>query len=93
MSTREKILLAATSIAEETSLQLVTSRQVFERTGISRPSVFYYFRTHENLRDEVVKKAIDDSNVTILGQAMYCNHKLVQNISPELRSKVLDALR
>ena len=93
MSRREKILLAATEIAEESSLQAVTSYQVSKRIDIVRSSVLYYFKTHENLRDEVVKKAIADSNIRILGQALYCGNKMVKNISPALRNKVLNALR
>lgn len=92
MTTDETVLNAAYKIAEEQSLNDVTSPKIAVATNLSRPTIFYYFKTIDALREKVIEKAVTEENVKILKHLVVAGHPAVRNISQALRKKIVNAL-
>ncbi|MEL6675445.1 MAG: TetR/AcrR family transcriptional regulator [Bacteroidota bacterium] len=54
-ATREKILAAAEAVFHENGFKGARTTQIAERSGVSRTMMHYYFRTKEELFQEVLK--------------------------------------
>jgi len=92
MSTYTKIIDAAVKVAEEKGYRQITQADVADRAGVSPPSVPYYFRKLDNLKKEVVLRAIKTENLIIIAQALVCKDKLIADISQELKERALASL-
>lgn len=58
---REKIILAAIETIEKDGLAAATIRTIARRAGVNSAAINYYFRSKENLLEEVFKKTIEHS--------------------------------
>jgi AcrR family transcriptional regulator len=69
---REKIILAAIETIEAEGYQSATIRTIARRAGVNSAAINYYFRSKENLLEEVFNKTIEHSSEdlkAILGAA------------------------
>ncbi len=55
LSTRDKILLSTIALIEKEGLQNLTTRSIAKAAGVNSAAVNYYFRTKENLIDEILE--------------------------------------
>jgi AcrR family transcriptional regulator len=55
VSIREKIILATIDCIEKHGIQNVTIRSIAKQAGVNSAAINYYFRTKENLMNEVMK--------------------------------------
>lgn len=92
MTTDEIVLNAAYKIAETQSLNAVTGPKVAEATGLSRPTIFYYFKTMEKLHLKVIERAVVEENVDILKHLLVIDHPAIRNIKKSLRTKISKSL-
>jgi len=68
---RETILTAAMLLAEkDRGFSKLTRDGVAKRAGVAAGLVTYYFKSMPKLRSAVVRKAIEEQNLPILGQAI-----------------------
>jgi len=58
---REKIILAAIETIERDGFPAVTIRSIARRAGVNSAAINYYFRSKDNLLEEVFKKTIEHS--------------------------------
>ncbi len=58
---REKVLLAAIESIEKDGLPSVTIRSIARRAGVNSAAISYYFRTKDNLLEEVFRTTLDHS--------------------------------
>lgn len=58
---REKIVLAAIETIEKDGLAAATIRAIARRAGVNSAAINYYFRSKENLIEEVFRKTIEHS--------------------------------
>ena len=92
MSTKEIILDAAYSLAEKSSVELITSEEIAVNTKFSKPTLFYHFKSIAELRDAVIERAIKDENVAILRFLVASGHSATKNINNSLRQKIIKSL-
>lgn len=55
-STREKIFQSAVELFAEKGYKGVSVREICEKSGVSKPALYYYFKDKENLLFEMVKE-------------------------------------
>lgn len=67
---RELILDAAVRAAETYTYNRITKEQVAEKAGVAPANVQYYFKTIQELRDAIVKRAIGVGCLAVMAQAM-----------------------
>jgi AcrR family transcriptional regulator len=58
---REKIILAAIETIEKDGFPAATIRTIAKRAGVNSAAINYYFRSKENLLEEVFRKTIEHS--------------------------------
>jgi len=58
---REKIILAAIETIEKDGLSTVTIRSIARRAGVNSAAISYYFRSKDNLLDEVFRMTVEHS--------------------------------
>ncbi len=58
---RERILLAAIESIEKDGLPAVTIRSIARRAGVNSAAINYYFRSKDNLLEEVYRTTVDHS--------------------------------
>ena len=92
MSKREIILQEAVRMAEEIGIQSVTRNPLALRVGCANGAVSYHFETMENLRDEIVRTAVESENLIVIARALGEGHPLAQEASDELKQRALATL-
>lgn len=98
---RDTILTAAMLLAEKPGgLQKLTRDGTAKRAGVAAGLVTYYFTNMPKLKAAVVRKAAEDENLSILGQAIALGFTALKSssatatrpyIAGELRSKAIRA--
>lgn len=91
-TTKQKILDTAYLIAKELGLQLVSQNIVSNRAGVYGANMIYHYKSIENLRTEVVKKALEMKDYKIVGQAIALNLPYAQRLPLEIRRLALESL-
>jgi AcrR family transcriptional regulator len=87
-----EILEAAMDAAREMDFRHLTREAVAERAGVTPPLVNYYMGNLEQIREAVVREAIDREDLEILAQVMLAKHKAARRLTGALRTRVVDAL-
>ena len=92
-ATKESILQAALVLAETHGYRGVLKRHVADQLKIGMGTVNYWFKTMHNLRQCIVREAIDTGNRQIVLQAVSLRDPIIwrKNLSQAQREK-LDAL-
>lgn len=86
---RAQILTTALTLAERTHYLRLTRDQIARTLGISGPAVQYHFYTMRNLRDEVMRAAINREHFTVLAQGILAHDDVAQEAPPKLRRMAL----
>lgn len=59
VTSEDKIILAAIDLIEEKGMQSLTIRNIAKKAGVNSAAINYYFRSKENLLNEVLKTTAD----------------------------------
>lgn len=70
MSTKERILSAAISVAEGSGVRSLSRQAVAREAGLSGTAVVYHFKNTETLRDAVWLYAIDNYSAEVVAEGI-----------------------
>tara|TARA_Y100000310_G_scaffold202686_1_gene202928 strand:- start:414 stop:695 length:282 start_codon:yes stop_codon:yes gene_type:complete len=82
---KTQILTKALDLATESHYMLVTQREIADALNISVSLILSYFGSMDELRYDIVQKAIDVDNQQVMSQAMTAGHKLAHTIPGGLK--------
>lgn len=91
-SRKKTILSAAVGIAERDGYMVMKRDDIALAAGCATGSVHRYFDTMDNLRHLVMKHAIENGNMTVLGQGLAMKHPAAQAASKEMKKVALDLM-
>ncbi|MGH8235430.1 MAG: TetR family transcriptional regulator [Steroidobacteraceae bacterium] len=87
---RDKILTAAMRVAAVPGgFKRLTRERVAKEAGVAASLVTYYFGSVPSLRDVVVRKAIEDENLPVLGGAVADRHGIALRAEDKLKARAL----
>lgn len=86
---RLEILNAAVDLAKENNYTTITQNQIAEYIGVSMPLISKYFSMDE-LKEEVLKFAIEADVTEIIAQAISFKHPFVSQITKEQRDNAVN---
>lgn len=89
---KQQILDAAIKLAKQVGYHSITRDGVAQELGISHGLINNYFNTIEQLKKEVIKKAIEEQILEIIAQALGMGDKQILKISKDIKDKVLKFL-
>lgn len=92
MTKKQRILEFAVEMAESVGIQGLSRNPLAEALGIANGSVSYHFGAIENLRDAVVRHAIETENLIIIAKALGEAHPLAREVSCDLKKRALKTL-
>jgi AcrR family transcriptional regulator len=87
---REQLLACAIHCAADGRLYKMTLDDVADRADVSRALIIHYFRSMQGLRDAVVRKAIRDTNLPLLAQAVVSRDPLIKEAPRRLRQQAIE---
>lgn len=82
----ETIVAGALKVAEDCGYQHLTRDKIAEAAGVSMGLVTYYFSMKE-IREKIVKWAIQRKNVKVLAQAMLARDPAAKRAPDELQAQ------
>lgn len=91
----DKVLAAASALARVTGFQHITRSEVAARAGVAAASVSHAFGSMIDLKQAVLRHAIETEDVTIVAQGLTDRpggHPLVKDISDSLRERAARSL-
>jgi len=91
--TKIEMTAAAVTLAARHGYRHVTREQIAAAVGKAPSAVSYHLGTMEATRRCIVREAIRTENLPVLGQAIAAKDPHARKVSPELRTKAIDALR
>jgi AcrR family transcriptional regulator len=80
VSVRQKILLAAIECVEMEGIQDVTTRSIAKHAGVNSAAINYYFRTKENLLEEVLTTTAEHFLMDVQETLSKEGHDLQENL-------------
>ena len=86
-ATKNKILKVATKLAIKHGLNAINDREVTKKMKVDRSLVFYYFAGRIALRDEVIRRAIEEEVLEIIAQVVILNLPQAATINKKLKRK------
>lgn len=91
--TGKAILLdAAYKLANDTGFDSLTRDNVARAAGMSSGMVNHRFVTMDGLRDEVMRTAIERTNLAIIGHGLAIRHPIALSAPEDIKRQALDAL-
>lgn len=90
--TRDKILEAAYKMAVVDGLDCLTRDAVAAGACVSKGAINHHFKTIENLRTEVMKRAVEMEDLKLIAQGIACDNEVAQSAPHGLRVKALSSL-
>lgn len=84
-----KILNAAWEIAKSEGLYDITLVKAGEGAGCTHSTVSHYFKSTIGLREAVIKKALEDNDLQIIGQAVVNMEPIITDIDPAKKKEAL----
>jgi AcrR family transcriptional regulator len=92
-SVRNEILAAAMELSSKSGgFSRMTRDAVAKRAGVAAGLVTYYFGGMPGLRTAVVRKAVADENLAVLGEAIALGHAVARQAPDALRSRAVKQL-
>ena len=82
---KDAILSAAMQLANLKGFKKVSRSDIAKRADVATGSVSYHFGTMKKLRDAMVTRAVESSNLKILAQALAERHPLATKAPEALR--------
>ena len=89
---REHILAAALQAAIMVPYYELRREEVGACAGVAPSSINVHFQTMNNLRQEMLKRAIETENVNVLKRAIGRNEPLIEKMPKALKEKVVASL-
>lgn len=83
---REAILSAAMQLANLKGYKRLTRNDIATRAGVAAGSVSYHFKNMALMRTAMVERAVETSNLRLLGQALADRHPVAMRAPQELRT-------
>ena len=90
---REEVLKAAVTLAEDIGFNRVSYRGISNRTGLKDGSIQYYFPSIEGLKSAIVRDALEYLNLKIIGQAIALEHEAVKEAPKQVLTEAVRYLR
>ena len=79
MELKQKMMQAATAIAERHGVAAVTRNAIADKAECAMSAVSYHYGDVKKIHRAVVQAAIDNKNLTVLGWAIAERHPLTLN--------------
>lgn len=89
---KEEILAAALPLAEDDGYQNVTRDEIAAAAGVSGPTVQYHFGTMAQLRRDLMRHAIRQNCLRVIGQGVACGDAQAAKVPEEMRQAALQEL-
>lgn len=89
---RPKILAAALDEAAAVGFSHITRDNVAARAGVTSSLIHHYFGGMSDLRDAVMRHAIDTERLDVVAQGLALRHPATVMVMPELRDRALATL-
>lgn len=89
---KDHILNAAIEVAKNTPFNKMSRIQVAEEAGVSEGLVSKHFGTMEQLRGDVVRRAIKNEVLVIIAHAIASGHRHAKELDAELKERALKCL-
>lgn len=92
MMTKERILDVAYSMALSDGFNNLTRDGVAVQAGVAQGTVNHHFKTMDALRNDIVTRAIEQRELSILAQALARGNKVALTAPKELQLEALTSL-
>jgi AcrR family transcriptional regulator len=89
---KNNILAAALDVSIKDGYNKVTGTSVAEAAGVSVGLVFKYFGTMKQLRNAIMKAAIQQEILEIIAQGLVTGDRKAKKVSAELKKRALSSL-
>lgn len=90
--TKERILDMAYSMAVNEGFNSLKRDDVAAKAGVALGTINHHFKTIDNLRTEVMKRAVEMEDLRLIAQGIACDNEVAQSAPHELRVKALSSL-
>lgn len=84
------LLDAAMDITVEHGFDKVAPLAVAKRANVAKSLVHFYFKNMENLKVEMLKKAIEEQVYPVIGRAILAHHPLALRLPRETRDLAMN---
>lgn len=92
MDRRCEILVAAYRVAERDGWDGITREKVATIAGCALGSIPYYFNNMGELKDEVMRRAVQLGNITIVAAGLAAGNKYAKGAPEALKREALNTL-
>lgn len=89
---KQQIFDVAMNLSRKHGYTKVTKSMIANACGVTEPLINAHFGTMVNLRRDVVRRAIAEGDVTIVGQALVARDRHVSKAPPDLRERAVRAV-
>lgn len=89
---KELILGVAMDLAREKGLSNLFRTEIVERSGVAAGSVNYCFDTMDGLKLAVMKKAVEDKELSVIAQGLIARDEIALNAPAELKQQALNSM-
>jgi AcrR family transcriptional regulator len=89
---KDKIMAAALKVAAKKGLNDITRLDIATAAGVAVGSVSYHFGDMRKIRAAIVREALENRDLVVIGRALGANHPLAVKAAPELKKAAAQAL-
>ncbi|MEG1884863.1 MAG: TetR/AcrR family transcriptional regulator [Alistipes sp.] len=89
---KDHVLNVALALSEVEGYSKVTRLQVADAAGVSTGTVSKHFGTMDQLRNDVVRRAVKTKNLKVIAQAIAAGDRHVKKIDVDLKAEALRCL-
>jgi AcrR family transcriptional regulator len=89
---REQLIKCGIKLAFKGGYHRITREALMRASGVHHSTITYYFNPFHLFRTAVLSRAIRDEITEIIGQGIINKDPLIQGLSNELKSKVIQTL-
>ncbi len=90
--TRDKILETAYSMADNNGFISLTRDGVAVAAGVAQGTVNHHFKTIAELRDEVMRLAVQRTNLAIIGNGLAMGDAVAKTAPDDIKREALNTL-
>lgn len=89
---KDTLLVAAVKMAEEVGFENINRIAIAEREGVSAALISKYFGTLEQLKNDVMRRAVKTENLKLIAQGLCAKNRHAMRASEELKTRALKTL-
>lgn len=89
---KDSLLNAALKMAEEVGFENINRIAVAEREGVSPALISKYFGALDQLKNDVMRRAVKSENLKVIAQGLVAKNRHAQKASEELKTRALKCL-